>query len=385
MDIVLVANSPGELTSLVKPLAEKFRSKSPDSRITLFLTPCQYSSGKEVEYAKKNLAVDQVVSADEYQRWVLGGQLRAELNFSACGAVLYLGGDLLHATLIAKKLNFPAYAYLPGRHIGWVGFYEKFFVPDHVAYDLFAKQDIPDEKLQIVGDLMVDSVKGLEKNDARKKWHLDPYRPTLALMPGSRAWEIKHMLPLYEKIVKLLKGKIKDLQTMVIVAPFTTVADIEKHARSHVFDVYAPLESATAADLALTIPGTNTAQLALLGVPEVMIFPLDDPKVIPLEGLLHYLGIIPLFGALVKRAVAYAVNKNTKFFALPNIKADRMIIPEFRGRIRPVRVAQLIEELLKDKERLFEMSRELLVSLGAPGAADHITEVMLNEALSASA
>jgi lipid-A-disaccharide synthase len=183
----------------------------------------------------------------------------------------------------------------------------------------------------------------------------------------------------------LLKGKIKDLQTMVIVAPFTTVADIEKYVRSHIFDVYAPLDSATAADLALTIPGTNTAQLALLGVPEVMIFPLDDPKVIPLEGLLHYLGIVPFLGALIKRAVAYAANKNTKFFALPNIKADRMIIPEFRGRIRPVRVAQLIEELLKDPDRLFEMSRELKVSLGAPGAADHITEVMLNEALSASA
>ncbi|MBI5699425.1 hypothetical protein HZC35_03830 [Candidatus Saganbacteria bacterium] len=385
MDIVLVANSPGELTSLVKPIAEKFRSRSPDSRITLFLTPCQYSSGREVEFAKKNLQVNEVISSEEYKKWVLGGTLPRDIKFGALGAVLFLGGDLLHATLIAKKLGFPAYAYLAGRHIGWVGFYEKFFIPDHVAYDLFAKQDIPDEKLQIVGDLMVDSVKGLEKAEARQKWHLDPARPTLALMPGSRDWEIKHMLPLYEKIVKLLKGKIKDLQTMVIVAPFTSVTEIEKHARGHLFDVYAPLESATAADLALTIPGTNTAHLALLGVPEVMIFPLDDPKVIPLEGLLHYLGIVPLFGGLVKRAVAYAVNKNTKFFALPNIKADRMIIPEFRGRIKPVRVAQLIEGLLRDPDRLYRMSRELLVSLGAPGAADHITEVMLNEALSAPA
>ncbi|MFA4905261.1 MAG: hypothetical protein WC645_02025 [Candidatus Margulisiibacteriota bacterium] len=381
MDIVLVANSPGELTSLVKPIAEKFRAKSPDSRITLFLTPCQYSSGREVEFAKKNLPVNEVISSEEYKKWILGGTLPREIKFSALGAVLYLGGDLLHATLVAKKLDFPAYAYLAGKHIGWTGFYKKFFVPDHAAFDLFPECD----KLEISGDLMVDSVKGLEKAEARQKWHLDPARPTLALLPGSRAWEIKHMLPLYEKIVKLLKGKIKVLQTMIIVAPFTSVAEIEKHARGHLFDAYAPLESATAADLALTIPGTNTAHLALLGVPEVMIFPLDDPKVIPLEGLLHYLGVIPLFGALVKRAVAYAVNKNTKYFALPNIKADRMIIPEFRGRIKPVRVAQLIEELLRDPDRLFKMSRELLVSLGAPGAADHITEVMLNEALSAPA
>ena len=382
MDIVLVANSPGELTSLVKPIAEKFRAKSPDSRITLFLTPCQYSSGKEVEYVKKNLAVDQVVSADEYKKWVLGGTLPRDLKFSALGAVLFLGGDLLHATLIAKKLEFPAYAYLAGKHIGWTGFYKKFFVPDQAAFSRFSDQA---EQLVLSGDLMVDSVRGLDKAEAQKKWHLDSARPTLALMPGSRAWEIKHMLPLYEKIVKLLKGKMKGLQTMVIVAPFTSVAEIEKHARGHLFDVYAPLDSATAADLALTIPGTNTAQLALLGVPEVMIFPLDDPKVIPLEGLLHYLGVIPLLGALIKRIVAHILNKNTRFFALPNIKAERMIIPEFRGRIRPVRVAELIEGLLKDPDRLFKMSQELKVSLGAPGAAEHITEVILNEALSAPA
>lgn len=385
MDIVLVANSPGELNSLAKPIAEKFRAKSPDSRITLFLTPCQYASGHEVEFVKKTLPVNEVISSEEYQKWILGGVLPRDIKFGESGVVLFLGGDLLHATLASKKLNFPAYAYLAGKHIGWTGFYKKFFVPDHVAYALFAQQNLPDEKLRIVGDLMVDSVKGLEKAEARQKWHLDPNRPTLALLPGSRDWEIKHMVPLYEKIVKLLKGKIKDLQAMVIVAPFTSITEIEKHAKGHLFDVYAPLESATAADLALTIPGTNTAQLALLGVPEIMIFPLDDPKVIPLEGLLHYLGIVPLLGGLIKRAVAFAVNKNTKFFALPNIKADRMIIPEFRGRIKPVRVAQLIEELLRDPDRLFKMNRELLVSLGAPGAADHITEVILNEALSAPA
>ena len=382
MDIVLVANSPGELTSLVKPIAEKFRSKSPDSRITLFLTPCQYSSGHEVEFVKKNLPVNEVVSVKEYKKWVLGGTLPREMKFTSPGAVLFLGGDLLHATLIAKKLDLPAYAYLAGKHIGWTGFYRKFFVPDHVAFSRFSDQA---EQLVLSGDLMVDSVKGLERTEARQKWHLDLTRPTLALMPGSRAWEIKHMLPLYVKIVKLLKGKIKDLQTMVIVAPFTSVTDIEKHARGHLFDVYAPLDSATAADLALTIPGTNTAQLALMGVPEIMIFPLDDPKVIPLEGLLHYLGMIPLLGALIKRIVAYAVNKNTRFFALPNIKAERMIIPEFRGRIRPVRVAELIEGLLLDPDRLFKMSQELKVSLGAPGAAELITEVILNETVSTPA
>jgi hypothetical protein len=39
-----------------------------------------------------------------------------------------------------------------------------------------------------------------------------------------------------------------------------------------------------AADVALTIPGTNTLELGIAGVPAVVVLPLNRPEIIPLEG-----------------------------------------------------------------------------------------------------
>ena len=52
LEFVLVANSPGELSSFVKPVIEKIKSKKISVRLSLFLTPCQYCSGREFAYAK---------------------------------------------------------------------------------------------------------------------------------------------------------------------------------------------------------------------------------------------------------------------------------------------------------------------------------------------
>ncbi|MFA6549475.1 MAG: hypothetical protein WCT39_06080, partial [Candidatus Margulisiibacteriota bacterium] len=63
-DIVLVANSPGELSALVKPVAETFAQKISDARLTLVLTPCQYTSGKELEYIKTIRGITHTISAN---------------------------------------------------------------------------------------------------------------------------------------------------------------------------------------------------------------------------------------------------------------------------------------------------------------------------------
>lgn len=373
MDIVLVANSPGELSALVKPLAEKFKQKSPESRLILFITPCQYASGKEVEFARKNLKVDQIVSTEEYGKWIRGGSLG--LDFEPSGALLYVGGDLLHATLIAQKLKYPAYAYLPNKTIGWKAFFKKFFVPDA---RLFRDQD----KIYEVGDLMVESVDVSTKAEALDRWHLQNHHPTLAFMPGSREWEIKSMLPIYDKIIKLLKQRIPTLQTALIISPFVPMEVFEKYPAHLSFEVFMPFESVSSADLVVTIPGTNTAQLSIAKMPMLVIFPLDQPENIPLEGLVHYVTLIPGLGYIIKKSAAYIAEKTTKFFALPNIKADREVVPEMRGKIDPKEAADKIAELLSDPGRLKKMSAELTHVMGKPGASEKIVETILNETVS---
>ncbi|MFA4967893.1 MAG: hypothetical protein WC624_06755 [Candidatus Margulisiibacteriota bacterium] len=379
MDIVLVANSPGELSALVRPIAQKIKGLAKDARIILIMTPCQYASGMEVEFAQKNLAVDRVFSANDYKKWMFGG--KPPMEFDRAGACLFLGGDLLHASLIAKKLGYKAYAYLPGKYINWLKAYQKFFLPDYKMFDHFFKKGIPTNKLSVVGDLMVDGSAGLKKQEAKEKWQLNAEHPIVAFMPGSRKWEIDVMLPLYEKIGENLKALVPDLKLMLIVSQFVPVDSFLKYQEHQIFDVFAPFDSVPAADMVITIPGTNTAQIAAQGVPMIVVFPLDRPEVIPLEGLVHYISSIPGLKTPFKKMIAWLVNKNTKYFALPNIKADREIVREIRGKIDPLAVAKITAEMLNDKEQLNSVGKSLKESMGMPGAADKIAREIINETL----
>lgn len=346
-----MANSPGELSALVKPAAETF-SRDSSNRVILALTPCQFISGKELEYVSTIKGISAIITADQYKKWILRGQ-KPEIDFSNKGVVLFLGGDLAYAVLVARKLKYPAYAYVQD-FIGWHGFYKNFFVPDRQAYDKFIRAG---KKLKIVGNLMVDSVADIPR------WN--PQKNVITFMPGSRKWQIAHMTPLYEKIMREIKTQFPEAAFQVVSSPFEKAIEISG-ART------IPFEQVYNSEIVITIPGTNTARLAALGMPMLVVFPLDKPDVIPLEGLPHYISLIPYFGSKFKSFLASELNKRTKFFALPNIKANRSIIPEIRGIIDPVRVANEAVALLGHLEKRKEMSADLIHSMGDPGASSKI-------------
>jgi lipid-A-disaccharide synthase len=355
-DVVLIANSPGELSALVKPVSEEFaRDKS--TRLILVLTPCQYTSGKELDYAKSLPGIGEIISAAEYKRWVFFNQRPKQVKFNERGAVLFLGGDLTHAVLIARKLRFPAYAYLQER-IAWKGFYKKFFVPDMTTYHKFHPR-APKGKLKLVGNLMVDSVAEF------KKW--DPQENIITFMPGSRRWEVDYMTPLYAQVIELIKKELPKAKFQLVSSPFIKARPILGVKTIEFKNIYN-------SELMVTIPGTNTAKIAALGIPMVVVFPLNHPEVIPLEGLADWIGKIPLMGRAFKKWLANVINHKTKYFALPNQKAGREIVPEIRGVIDPLGVALKVLLLLNDKKKREEMSAGLVEAMGKAGAAQKIFE-----------
>ncbi len=375
IDIVLVANSPGELSALVRPVAKRFKQKLPSSRIILFLTPCQYSSGCEVEFAQKNLEVDFVVSQNEYRQWLIKNTLPNNLSLNKKGVVVFMGGDLLHAMLIAKKLGFKAYAYLAGQSVSLISFFEKFFVPDKKIFN----GKIPEPKMIEVGDLMSEPLMATSREESLQKWKLDPKRKKIAFMPGSRLWEIRHLMPIYGKIIYNLKAKDPSIQSILIISPFTQFSDVEKFKESSLFDVFTPFDSITAADLVVTIPGTNTAQVAALGLPMIVVFPLDKPDAIPMPGLSYYITSIPLIGNLIKKMMVNIIASRTKYFALPNIKANRAIVPEIKGKIDPQKTANMIYNIINDESHLDQMSLSLKEIMKQTNASSKIVEEIINE------
>lgn len=353
---LLVANSPGELSALVKPLAEEL-SKRKNIRVILVLTPCQYTSGHEVEFAGQLKGIDEIVTAAEYKSWIFLNKKPKRLTVDKTGAVLFLGGDLAHAMLLARKLRFPAYAYLNER-LAWKNSFKRLFVADQAGFLKFFKR-LPKGKLKVTGNLMVDSVADLGK------WQ--PQKNVVTFMPGSRKWEIDYMTPFYREVKALMEKEEPDLKFQIVSSPFVKARPISGMKM-------VAFEEIGNSELVVTIPGTNTALIAARGLPMVVVFPLNHPEVIPMEGLANLLGKVPVMGRAFKKWVANVVNKKTKFFALPNQKAGKEIVPEIRGEIEPLGVALKALLLLKDRAAREKMSAELVKSMGVPGAAKKIAE-----------
>ena len=76
--------------------------------------------------------------------------------------------------------------------------------------------------------------------------------------------------------------------------------------------------------------------------------------------------------------VKYFYFKKKKFFAWPNIKAKRMIVPERIGNISPREIAREALFLMNNKDQLKSMSDNLLKERGSRGAAEKLAYIIFN-------
>lgn len=181
---------------------------------------------------------------------------------------------------------------------------------------------------------------------------LDPARPLVALLPGSRAQEIAHHLPRLAATVELLRSRRPDLQFALALAPSLDAAHVSPRldglpirlvsGRTH-----ALLSASTAAIVA---SGTATVEAALMGAPMVVVYRLS-----------------PLTYALGRRFV------DVPHFAMVNLIAGRRLVPEIIQRdFTPARTAAEVLSLLEDeglRKRILEGLEEVRSRLGGPGAS----------------
>jgi lipid-A-disaccharide synthase len=263
-------------------------------------------------------------------------------------------------------------------------------VADEPAFKKFSKTRSAANKLVLAGNLMVDSAKYIECADDLP---VNPDQPVITFLPGSRKFQIDYLIPYYLKVFKYLFQQEPVVQVVLSLSPFITLEQIEKAANNTIqintsgkypyFEyldrtIYIAQKYYKNTDLAVTIPGTNTAQLALLGIPMLMIFPLDRPEVIPLEGIGNIIDKIPVLGKIFKKWVAHIAKTKIKYWALPNIKLQRILVPEMVGDVSPEQTAKQILLLLADKGKLAEMRTLLPTSFGPAGAAKKIVDAVIS-------
>jgi lipid-A-disaccharide synthase len=215
---------------------------------------------------------------------------------------------------------------------------------------------------QFVGHPLVDLARASEPRDAFLSAHgLDPARPTVALLPGSRPNEVARILPGIAGAIPLIAARVPNVQFVVAAAPslpahlFQAIGDDATIVRGRADDVLA------ASDVVITASGTATVQAALHERPMVVVYRLSE--------------------------LTYRIGKpfvKVDTYALANLVAGRRVVPELiQQDFTPQRVADETVSFLTDSGRytaVRDALREVRAKLGAPGASGRAAAAILEVA-----
>jgi lipid-A-disaccharide synthase len=192
----------------------------------------------------------------------------------------------------------------------------------------------------------------------------DPARPVLALLPGSRPSELRHLLPGLVAAAREIPARVPGMQILVARAPgldeslFAPLADLRASGIPVAVLDQAADDVLSASDVVVTASGTATVQAALHGRPMVVVYRLS-----------------PLSYAMGRLFV------RVRTYGMVNLVAGRRIVPELiQGAFTPARVAEETISLLTDRDRAETMRRDLAevrTKLGAPGASRRAAEAIV--------
>jgi lipid-A-disaccharide synthase len=188
---------------------------------------------------------------------------------------------------------------------------------------------------------------------------LDPDRPVLAVLPGSRRQEIAYNLPPIAGALRLLRARRPELQPALAVAPGIEPASLRAALASVpvatvVGQAHGLMGSAAAGIVA---SGTATVEAALLGLPSVVVYRLSS--------------------------VSYALGRpfvHVPHYAMANLIAGRPLLAELiQSDFRPEPVAAEVDRLLDDaahRASVLAGLTEVRARLGTPGASARAAEVV---------
>jgi lipid-A-disaccharide synthase len=211
---------------------------------------------------------------------------------------------------------------------------------------------------EFVGHPLLDMVRTTRTRDETlARYHLDPTRPLLALLPGSRKQEIRHLLA---PGITAAQQLIAEGWQVVIALAHTLTRDDLAAALGGPLPALPIVADDTynlvhAADAAVVTSGTATLETALLGRPMVIIY-----------------RVSPVTFAVARLLV------HVDHIGMPNIILGRRVFPELIQRdVTPENVVAAVHEDTARRDELTAALRELRDKLGPPGAATRAAHLAL--------
>ncbi len=422
LDVVILSNGPGEVTTWVKPVVAALRAKCPhseDLRISVVLSPCPNATGREADIVRQYPEVDRVQEARHFWGFLLRGKTVDQWDWSDRGVVLFLGGDQIYPVIIGKRLGYKTVIYAEW-FANWHRWVDAFGTLNEIVQQ---KAPVPyRHKFTVVGDLMGDGqALAADQEAATHALGLTPETDLIGLLPGSKRAKLTQGVPLLLATADYVAQRRPQVRFVVPVAPsldlatLMAYADPEKNPFMAVFQApMAQLHAATETRplpvittqrgteialwqpfpahaitslcrLCLTTVGANTAELGSLGVPMMVLLPTQQLEAMNAwDGLLGLLVNLPGVGKplnrLVNRVFLAYVQRRHKLFAWPNIWAKREIVPELLGKLDAALVGDLVLAYLDNPTLLTQMRQDLQRARGTPGAAEKLVDLVLKTA-----
>ena len=220
-------------------------------------------------------------------------------------------------------------------------------------------------QVEYVGHPLAGQVQShLSREEFCLRHRLDPSRPVVSLLPGSRQKELQRILPPMIEAVSILRGQRPDIQFVLVVAPgrsreeFQQILAGSRDKQNFTIVPNQTRDALAASDAAAVASGTATLEAALLNTPMVVVYK---------ESAINW----HTLGSLI----------TAEHYGLVNLIAQRRLATELiQSDFTPQRLADELL-LLLDGKRNSAVRKELLevaAKLGEGGASQKAAASILD-------
>jgi lipid-A-disaccharide synthase len=418
VDILILSNGPGEVTTWVRPVVTALRQKLGNDRsqvrISVVLSPCPNASGKEAAIALSYPEVDRVQSAEHFWQFLLWGKTSENWDWSNRGVVVFLGGDQIFPVIIGKKLGYRTVVYAEWE-ARWHNLIDRFGVMKPKVAEKVSQKYA--HKFTVVGDLMLEaSSYSSLANDQGQRTNDQEQTQIIGILPGSKAAKLTQGVPLTLATAEYIHAKRPKTQFVIPVAPtldlqtLANFADPQKNPFVETFkfsgaslvmpeqsDEYPLLKTGKGLNvelhqenpaygilshccICLTTVGANTAELGSLGIPMLVLLPTQQLDAMrSWDGLPGLLANLPGIGTTFAKLINWLFLRRKGLLAWPNIWAQSEIVPELVGQLQPQEIGEMVLDFLAHPEKLEQMRTNLRLVRGESGAAQKIAQIVCEE------
>ena len=233
-------------------------------------------------------------------------------------------------------------------------------------------------QVALVGHPLLDRIQdALDREHARLALGIPVDQLAIVLLPASRQQELKYLMPAMFEAARQIQAKLPDVHFWIPLALTkyralieqaiqhyglrATILEEPQAVASDSAATSLTLQAIAAADLAITKSGTVNLEIALLNVPQVVMYKVN-----------------PVTAWILNRLLKFSV----PFVSPPNLVEMKPIVPEFiQDQATPENLVQASLTLLLDaasRQTMLAGYQEMRRALGDVGVCDRAAQEILN-------